>query len=239
MARQGSHTAPRTSAKQAKTLGELDIRRIAFDLQHEPHGLRNLVAFYLSFYCALRACEIARLSWRKNVLDANGNVAKHLRIGGDVAKRGNGGLLDIPAPLRAALTMLREARPKDQFVFYPLDGRNDRLVDPNQKHLKPNSVVKFFVRLYERFGYDGMSSHSGRRSAITQFSRKAAKTGQHSFLDVMNFARHRDPKTTIAYIEPNDERGEIIEGLWGDKDTAPARAKNSRAAFYSRQRETA
>lgn len=224
----------KSPVKRAKTLGEQDIRRIAFDVQHEAHGLRNLVAFYLSFYCALRASEIARLEWKKNVLDAKGRVAKRVAIGGDIAKRGNGGDLDIPLPLREALTMLREARPSDKFVFYALDDRNVGRSFEAQQGLKPNSVVKFFIRLYERYGYDGMSSHSGRRSAITQFSRLSAKTGKHSFLDVMNFARHKNADTTLAYIEPNDERGEIIESMWGQGEIT-----NARRTIRQQQRERA
>ena len=216
-------TTEKTPVKRAKTLADEDVRRIAFDLHHEEHGLRSVVAFYLSYYCALRACEIARLEWKNNVLDAKGKIAKRLTVSGGVAKRGGGGELDIPTPLRHALTMLREARPRDRFVFYPLDNRNIARPYEAQTGLKPNSVVQFFTRLYDRFGYDGLSSHSGRRSAITKFSRVASQSGKHSFLDVVQFARHKQADTTLAYIEPNEDRAAIIESLWDDGEISDAR----------------
>lgn len=221
----------KTPVKRAKTLGEDDIRAIAFDLQHAEHGLRDLVAFYLSFYCGLRACEIARIEWRKNCLDAKGKIAKRLTVTGDVAKRGNGGDMDIPTPLRNALMMLREARPSDRFVFYRLDDMNVGRPFDRQVGLKPNSVVKFFIRLYERYGYDGMSSHSGRRSAITQYARMAGTTGKHSFLDVMTFARHKNADTTLSYIEANAEHGELIETMWsqGEINTAHRTVRKQQA----------
>lgn len=227
------------AANQAKMLDETQVRQIAFDLLHKETGSRDIVAFYLSFYCGLRAQEIALLEWDRHVFDSKGDIGRFIQITGDIGKKGVARKLDIPTPLRTALTVLREARPRDRFVFHPKDGRNDFRPYDKQEGVKPNTVVKFFERLYARYNLDGCSSHSGRRSAITKFSRLAAKTGEHSFRDVMNFAGHKNPGTTMTYIEPNEERGAIIEDLWGADEMAAIRNEQRRAARRAaRQPET-
>jgi hypothetical protein len=43
-------------------------------------------------------------------------------------------------------------------------------------HLKANSVVNWFVALFKDLGYEGCSSHSGRRSFITIAARNIHRT---------------------------------------------------------------
>ena len=221
-------TGHRGAGNRAKMLGDTVMKQIAFDLLHDETGSRDLVAFYLSCYCGLRAGEIAKLEWRRHVLDASGQIAPRLTITKDTGKKGSARVLDIPPPLRNALLVLREARPHDRFVFHPMDDRNVRRRLEEQTGVKPNTVVKFFERLYARYGLIGCSSHSGRRSAITKFDRLGSKTGRHSFRDTMEFAGHKNPQTTMIYIDPNEDRAEIVEALWGGE--TPTHTVNQRRA---------
>ena len=66
--------------------------------------------------------------------------------------------------------------------------------------LKANSVVNWFVALFHELGYEGCSSHSGRRSFITMAARNVHRTGC-SLRDVQLLAGHRSIETTERYID--------------------------------------
>ena len=67
-------------------------------------------------------------------------------------------------------------------------------------HLKANSVVNWFVALFKELGYEGCSSHSGRRSFITIAARNIHRSGC-SLRDVQLLAGHRSIGTTERYID--------------------------------------
>jgi integrase/recombinase XerD len=60
----------------------------------------------------------------------------------------------------------------------------------------------WFLRLYRDMGYDGMSSHSGRRTAITRWAQKITEVGG-SLKEVQELAGHAGLATTQRYIEVN------------------------------------
>jgi integrase/recombinase XerD len=66
--------------------------------------------------------------------------------------------------------------------------------------MKPNSLVNWFVTLFSEIGFDGCSSHSGRRTFITQTARLLHEAGG-SLRDVQLLAGHRSLMTTERYID--------------------------------------
>jgi integrase/recombinase XerD len=56
--------------------------------------------------------------------------------------------------------------------------------------LRPSSVVNWFARLYRELGFEGCTSHSGRRTFITNAARLVFKAGG-SLRDVQQLAGHR------------------------------------------------
>jgi integrase/recombinase XerD len=65
-------------------------------------------------------------------------------------------------------------------------------------------IVNSFGEWYRKLGFVGCSSHSGRRSFITQAARKASLVGG-SLRDVQALARHASLTTTSRYIEADGE----------------------------------
>ena len=63
-------------------------------------------------------------------------------------------------------------------------------------------IVNLFARWYETLGFHGCSSHSGRRTFITNAARKIS-TVDGSLRDVRMLAGHSNLRTTQRYIEPN------------------------------------
>ena len=66
--------------------------------------------------------------------------------------------------------------------------------------MSANSIAHWFKRLYGSLGFDGCSSHSGRRTFITQTARKISLVGG-SLRDIQLMAGHSNLQTTQRYIE--------------------------------------
>ena len=66
--------------------------------------------------------------------------------------------------------------------------------------MTPMSIVVWFNRAYYALGFEGCSSHSGRRTFITRAARVVHKAGG-SLRDVQLLAGHRSIQTTQRYID--------------------------------------
>ena len=66
--------------------------------------------------------------------------------------------------------------------------------------MKPNSLVNWFKAIYREVGFKGCSSHSGRRTFITQAARLIPQAGG-SLRDVQLLAGHKSLTVTEKYID--------------------------------------
>jgi len=66
------------------------------------------------------------------------------------------------------------------------------------------AIVNMFQRWYRHLGFVGCSSHSGRRTFITNAARKISTVGG-SLRDVQMLAVHTNLRTHAEYIEANPE----------------------------------
>lgn len=175
----------------ARVLGPADVRRLLAQVGGHRHASRDRAIILLSYKAGLRACEIAGLSWPM-VLQPRGAVAPQLFIASTIAKNGVARRVPLHPDLAAALTELRrsQGQPRDGPVI-----RSER-----GGHMTARSIVNWFAALYASLGFEGCSSHSGRRTFITRAARLVARTGG-SLRDVQELAGHRSLTTTERYIE--------------------------------------
>ena len=156
---------------------------------------RDRVMILLSIKAGLRACEMARLEWSM-VLDALGKVADTLAIHDAIAKKRGGRRIPMHPDLRHALrSLLRISEPFGPVIRSARGGC-----------LRPTSVVNWFAALFKELGFEGCSSHSGRRTFITAAARNVHRSGC-SLRDVQLLAGHRSIETTERYID-GDTRGQ-------------------------------
>lgn len=175
----------------AQVLAMADVRRLQQRARRGADPYRNEVLLLLSFKAGLRACEMAGLKWSM-VCDARGRIGNHINISGSIAKYGRPRRMPLHADLKRALIALRK---------HTAPGLDDAIIRSQRgTHMKPRSIVNWFAAMYRDAGLAGCSSHSGRRTFITQAARNIAKTGG-SLRDVQELAGHRALTTTERYIE--------------------------------------
>lgn len=174
----------------AKVLAAVELRQLLEHVDEGPLAKRNTCVVLLSFRAGLRACEIAGLEWGM-VLRSDGRLSEHLSIAGSIAKNGRARQLPIHPMLAAALRHLHRSSER------PMRGPIIR--SQRGGHMTAGSVVNWFTATYAELGFDGCSSHSGRRTFITQMARLIGKAGG-SLRDIQELAGHRALSTTERYI---------------------------------------
>jgi integrase/recombinase XerD len=127
------------------------------------------------------------------VLGASGEIGVVLELRNHAAKMGSGRLIPLHPDLRQALSALRQSSPGAVPICSERGGP-----------MKPLSIVIWFERAYQALGFDGCSSHSGRRTFITRAARLVHKTGG-SLRDVQLLAGHRSIQTTQRYIDGDSD----------------------------------
>ena len=184
--------------KQAKIVNEHQLQALLAWLETRKHATRNRLIVLLSFKAGLRAKEIASLKWSM-IMTADGNIGDHIHLTNEASKGKSGRIIALNKELKKQLIKAKE-----------IDGIN--IADARRSVIKTQRgqgttaqvIVNSFAEWYRKLGFVGCSSHSGRRSFITQAARKASLVGG-SLRDVQALAGHASLTTTSRYIEADGE----------------------------------
>ena len=184
--------------RQAKTFSRRDLRRLRAIARRGRTPLRNDLIVLLAVRAGLRACEIARLTWGM-VLDPSGRIAPFIEVRDVISKRGAGRRVPMHQDLRRALKAWMATLPAERLAF-------EAVVVPSLRGgaMRANSIVNWFVEHCRAAGLNGCSSHSGRRTFITNAARRAHWAGA-SLRDVQVLAGHRSIETTQGYIDGDSD----------------------------------
>jgi integrase len=183
--------------KQSKVLTKDQISTMATFLINKRNGLRNQTIFYLSVLSGLRSKEISHLSF-KHILTPTNEVSDHINLTNDSSKGKNGGrIIPIHPQLKKNLIQIhnivktkRHYNPKTSFV----------LQSERQPFFTTQSITNIFQSFYKRLGYNGCSSHSGRRTFITNTAKRIHLVGG-TLKDIQYLSGHSSITTTQRYIE--------------------------------------
>ena len=174
---------------QAKTLTAAELRRATDYIATRPHAARNRAMLLTTHLAGLRVGEVALLSW-SDAVDTIGQVREEIRLNADQTKGRHPRTVYISPKLRKELQAYVNsipARAPEAAFFY------------TQKHPRrgftPNTLTQLFFNLYRGAGIEGASSHSGRRTFLTNLANKG--TAIHI---LKTLAGHRRISTTAAYL---------------------------------------
>ena len=187
-------------AKQAKILTKKQIDQLIWYVGTLRHPLRNEVIVMLSVRAGLRAKEIACLTWSM-ITDADGDIGSSIHLTDKASKGRSGRVIPLNMQLRLKLADLLEHERK----HHRFDIATSHVIRTERSpKTSPQAIVNMFSSWFDDTGLMGCSSHSGRRTFITNAARKISSVGG-SLRDVQMLAGHSSLAVTQRYIEGDGE----------------------------------
>ena len=183
--------------KQAKMLKKRDLERMLDYVEDATYPERDKVMVLLSLKAGLRAKEIASLTWEM-VTDASGSIGDEIHLPYQASKGKSGRIIPLHKELKEALGLLREVHPQ------PKRFKANVIFSKHGTKMYPCNVSHWFGKVFKDLGLQGCSSHSGRRTFITQAAQKVSEVGG-SLRDVQVLAGHSSLSITQRYIEANTD----------------------------------
>jgi len=183
-----------TMSKQAKTLNNDEIRKVLDYVATRKHSERNRAMIYTIFNTGMRVNEVANLRY-KDVVDGEGVIRREIRLSAEDTKTKEARIVFVNDKLHKELTRyVKSYKPVNTNLkfFYSQKRASDGY--------SPNTLAQFFHYLFNRAGIAGASSHSGRRSFITNLANKGVGVRV-----IMGLSGHRALSSVQCYIDCNDD----------------------------------
>ena len=177
---------------QAKTLTQAEIDQVLRYCARTRYKERNRALVLTSFWSGMRVGELAALRV-SDVQNEDGSIKTEVRLAAAQTKGNYGRVVFLNDKLRAELAQViahRKARDRTQPLFW----------SEKSAGFSANSLTQWFHWTYRKAGISGASSHSGRRTFITNLASKGIGVRV-----LASLAGHRSIAVTQAYIDVNDE----------------------------------
>ena len=147
----------------------------------------------MSYYAGLRAKEIAALTVG-NVYDEQGAVREQFVLDAAQTKGAKTRTVWINAKLRRQLELYHPC------IRY-LSAHQPLFVSQKGGAFSANTMTQLFLNIYRAAGFENASSHSGRRTFITELASKGV-----SVRVLAELAGHSSIQTTQRYIDVNPQQ---------------------------------
>jgi integrase/recombinase XerD len=178
---------------QAKTLTQNEIDQVLrYIATKNRYAIRNRALLLTSFYSGMRVGEIASLTI-SDIQNDDDTIKNEIRLSASQTKGNVGRVVFVNEKLRTELdNYLRNRRiiDKDKPLFYT----------EKREGFNANTLTQWFFWLYKKAGISSASSHSGRRTFITNLANKGVGVRV-----LASLAGHKSINTTMIYIDTNDE----------------------------------
>jgi integrase/recombinase XerD len=187
--------------KQAQTLNDAQLKRVLQFCRTRRHTARDTTIIMVSFHAGLRAKEIAALTLG-DVYDSDGSVREQFTLKRQQTKGGKSRTVYLNQRLRRQLA--------DYATLLSLkDPRAPLFASQKGGAFSANTMTQLFLDIYKPAGFANASSHSGRRSFITNLAGKSV-----SVRVLAELAGHASIQTTQRYIDLNPRQmSEAVELL--------------------------
>ena len=178
----------------AKSLTANEVTKVLGTINNYPNALRNRVMFLITVLAGLRVSEVAGLAIA-DVRNADGTIKSEIFLSADRVKHNHARTIFVSTRLQAELAEYLTTK-VCLYDAQPLFSTNRGI----RHAFSANTLTQHFHYLYKRAGISSGSSHSGRKTFITNL----ASQGISVFV-LASLAGHRSISTTQRYVSVNDE----------------------------------
>ena len=181
-----------TNMSQAKTLTPAEVDHVLAHISQRSYALRNRVMLLTGLWSGMRVGEIASLSVG-DVVNTDGSIKAEVRLTAEQTKGRHPRTVFLPQKLQQELADYMSLRPNAQ-PHHPL------FITAGRKRFSANVMAQHFHYLFKSAGIAGASSHSMRRSFITNLAARGIGVRV-----LASLAGHRTIAVTQKYIDVNDD----------------------------------
>jgi integrase/recombinase XerD len=169
--------------------------------------VKDMLIFTLSFFQALRVCEIAQLTVDA-MLGPRGDILDHLHIAPHMTKGSRGRVIPLHPITKERLADFLDVYDVPWIAISPRDGGQ----------MRADALARSIERTYDRAGLPGCRSHTGRATCITEMARRANLEGC-TLQEVQYFAGHKRLETTASYLGPTGCLANLVASMGSDHST--------------------
>lgn len=181
---------------QAKTLTDNDFNKLLQYLRKTRNPKRNRVMVLMTYWAGLRVGEVAALRI-ESVLNPNGQVKSEIHLNSNQTKGNKARVVFLPDKLQTELeSYLQQYSYQDRSEPLFISQKTSRA---KLRHMTADTLTQLFKRFYQNAGLENGSSHSGRRTFITNLANRGV-----SARVLQELAGHKHLSTTQRYIDVND-----------------------------------
>lgn len=177
---------------QAKTLTPAELDLVLQHISKRKFALRNRVMLLTGMWSGMRVGEIASLSVA-DVMNADRTIKAEIRLTAEQTKGRHPRTVFIPQKLRDELHAYLQLR-------NPKDLKQPLFVTAGRRGFSASVMTQHFFWLFKAAGISGASSHSMRRTFITNLATKGIGVRV-----LASLAGHRSIAVTQKYIDVNDD----------------------------------
>lgn len=175
------------------SLNNTEFNKILSVLKTTQNYQRNRLMFLFGYLVGMRVSEISNLTY-SHILNNDGSIKNEIHFKPNQNKSKRNIVYYVSDKMRNEIDFyINKKREKIDF--------NDYLFQPTNKNKKftPNSLTHIFKQLFSKCGLDNISSHSLRKSFITNLHNKGV--GVKVIMELVN---HKHLSTTQHYINVTD-----------------------------------
>ena len=192
------HLFKEKNMSQARTLNDKELNLLLLYINTRKHALRDRCMVLMTYWSGARIKEVA-LTKVGDVLALDGTIKNEIRLTAEQTKGKHARTIVLADKLRKEiLTYLQTRFDTKQLIALTYSDAMNKPLFATQKRqgFDSNTACYHFHMLYKNAGLIGASSHSGRRSFLTQLSAKGVPIKV-----LMELASHRSIQTTARYID--------------------------------------
>lgn len=205
--------------KRAKTFTEKEFERLLKHITIKSRmPERDRLVAALSFKAGLRIGEIAKIKL-VDMLTTSGRIADTISVFSYVAKKKRERAVPMNPLVKECLAAFRKAYPNAEYVaissqpFRWILARKEEIPKAATfRQMSPSTLKNHYLELIKSSGFEGASTHSGRRTFGTTLARRA-NMHHCSLRDVQTFLGHARLETTADYIDLSPDAKKLVMSL--------------------------